>query len=89
VDQSSDKLDTGISAYLHAVEKQLPQSLRDSFLDWTDGLSDEGTSSICRLLLRIQNYRHGGAILITGDSSFTGLKIKHHIAYPKAPTSVS
>ena len=85
----SDKLDTGISAYLHAVEKQLPQSLRDSFLDWTDGLSDEWTSSICRLLLRIQNYRHGGAILITGDSSFTGLKIKHHIAYPRLPQALA
>ena len=85
----SDKLDTGILTHLGSVEKQLPKNLRDSFPDWIAGLSDEWTSSICRLLLRVQNYRHGGAILITGDSSFSGLRIKHQIEYPRLSTALA
>ncbi len=85
----SDKLNTGILAYLNTVEKQLPQSLRESFPDWVAGLSDEWTSSICRLLLRVQNYRHGGTILITEDSSFFGLRIKHRIDYPRLSTALA
>jgi len=85
----SDKLDIGIRAYLDTVEKQLPKNLRDSFPDWVAGLSDEWTSSICRLLLRVQNYHHGGTILITGDSSFSGLRIKHRIEYPRLSTALA
>ena len=41
------------------------------------------TTSLCRLILRIQNYRHGGALLITPDSTFAGLKVRHELRYER------
>ena len=38
---------------------------------------------ICRLLLRIQGLRHGGAVLITPDTSLKGLNIKYALQYDR------
>jgi hypothetical protein len=40
--------------------------------------------TLSRLLLRIQNYQHGGAVLIT-ERSETNLKTKHKINYARIP----
>jgi hypothetical protein len=64
-----EKLEPGIRGYLADVRSALPGSMRKEFADWVDGLSDDWVSSICRLLLRVKNYGHGGALLITPDRS--------------------
>jgi hypothetical protein len=88
-DPVSEKLEDGLLGYLASVEKTIAESLRPTFLEWEGGLRDEWVSTICRLLLRVQNYRHGGAILITGDASFSELKIKHRIEYPRLPRALA
>jgi hypothetical protein len=46
------------------------------------------TTSLCRLILRIQNYRHGGALLITPDLTSLGLKIRHELPYSRLRTAI-
>jgi hypothetical protein len=47
-----------------------------------DYISDYWTDSLCRLLLRVQHYRHGGAVLITPHSS-SKLEIKYPVKYER------
>jgi hypothetical protein len=46
------------------------------------------TTSLCRLILRIQNYRHGGALLITPDRELSGLKVRHALSYTRFRTAI-
>jgi hypothetical protein len=76
-----DTLDSGIQAHIKAVRKKLPKDFLKSSFDWN--LEYDWTASLCRLLLRAQNYRHGGAFLITPDRSLQGLNIKYRIKYDR------
>lgn len=87
---SVDVLQSGI------VREALEPGIR-SFLDslrtgWPDEFGDNGPgedallpqtwfSVLRRLLLRVQNIRHGGAFLITPDRSQQGLLVKHKVSY--------
>lgn len=53
----------------------------ESFSDWEGFINSLWTQTLSRLLLKIQNYRHGGAILITDD--IKDLDIKYHIKYER------
>ncbi len=84
----SKRLEPGILKCLNRIERRLPRYLASDFPDWREGLRDVWIASLCRLLLRIQNYRHGGALLITPDSSFLGLNLKHSLRYDRLRTSL-
>lgn len=73
----------GISGYLEAVKAAVP---RDKYTDpsqWESRLISHWLKTLCRLLLRIQKYRHGGAILISPDNSARGLDIKYEMPYDR------
>jgi hypothetical protein len=40
-------------------------------------------NSICRILMSIQQYRHGGGLLITPGTSLDGLNVKYKIRYDR------
>ena len=40
-------------------------------------------NSICRILMNIQHYRHGGGLLITPQTSLDGLNVKYKICYDR------
>jgi hypothetical protein len=61
--------------------RRLPAHYPEYVLDWD--VAHYWISSLCRILLRVQNYRHGGALLVTPDSSLAGLNIKHRITYSR------
>lgn len=82
------KLERGIQSHLAAVRAALPRSMRKDFSDWIKATGDDWISSICRLLLRIQNYGHGGALLITPDVSMTGLNTKYQVTYRRLRTAL-
>lgn len=44
--------------------------------------------SLCRLLFRVQGYRHGGAVIITPDNSREGLRVKYDIQYDRIRTGI-
>lgn len=55
-------------------------ALSVSAINWQRGIKNVRFNILCRLLIRIQNYKHGGAILIT-DNIKRGLDIKYKINY--------
>lgn len=72
-----EKLKPGISAFIAEVRKKVGDD--KLFKDWQTELSRDWLSSFCRILLRVQNFHHGGAILITPDSK--DLNLKYQINY--------
>ena len=55
---------------------------------WPANLANTWIASLCRLLLRCQNYRHGGAILISPDRSSAGLNEKYVVSYDRLPRAL-
>lgn len=82
-------LTPGIQVYLDKVATSLPASLIQTFTDWKGFLTFEWISTLQRLLLRIQTYRHGGAFLISPESSSTGLNIKYKLHYKRLQTATA
>lgn len=61
------------------IEKDFPD---ETFDYWESYIEDSWTEALSRILIRIQNYQHGGAFLITNDFT-TDLDIKHKISYDR------
>jgi hypothetical protein len=78
-----ETLGTGIQSYIEGVKREIPEYMYRDRNHWDASLSSYWIAALCRLLLRVQNYRHGGAILITPDHSFAGLNIKYQIDYAR------
>jgi hypothetical protein len=76
-----DALIPGITTYLNSVKRSVPARVYQARSYWDESVKSLWIESLCRLLLRIQNYRHGGAILITGSRASKGLKIKYNLRY--------
>ena len=53
----------------------------ETYADWEDFLDNLWIQTFSRLLLKIQNYHHGGAILIADDSA--DLDVKYRIHYDR------
>jgi hypothetical protein len=78
-----DALQPGISSHLVAVQKRLPEFFSGEPMDWQPPLIEDWTSALRRLLLRVQNIRHGGAFLLANDRLLRGLSAKHEIKYDR------
>ena len=59
----------------------------DDIIDWNGHVENIYKESLSRILLRIQNYHHGGAVLITKRIG-NDLDIKHKINYNRLFTSI-
>jgi hypothetical protein len=82
----SDCLDTGIQTYLTAVSRKSGSLLPKGLGYWGPLLADEWISTLCRLLISIQRYRHGGALLLT--RSHCDLDIRYQIRYRRLPRAL-
>jgi sensor domain DACNV-containing protein len=76
-----------IDSYLEAIQGRLPQGFRNEFSACESYLRRTWTSSICRILLRVGNYRSGGAILVTPDSDLSCLSIRYGMHYDRLKTA--
>lgn len=56
---------------------------------WDESIADLVLKSICRLLLRTQGHRHGGAFLFNPSGSTAYLRVKHAISYERLPTALT
>ena len=83
-----DALNPGIQSYLKSLRTGWPDEFPEGEPDFEEYLVTPWLSSLRRMLLRVQNIRHGGAFLITPDSSFTGLSVKHKITYNRLRTAL-
>jgi hypothetical protein len=70
-------------AYKESVRQHFVEELGADVLDEWDGhINTIISRSICRILIRMQDYQHGGAFVITPDTE-TGLSIKHKLSYDR------
>src|SRR5437667_2585779 len=69
-----EKLSPGIASFISAIQRRTAND--KVFEDWRGELSHVWLASLCRILLRVQNLRHGGAILITSESKDLNLKYR-------------
>jgi hypothetical protein len=94
----SDRLDPGIARYLEAVWRGVVREDKAAYVrrwvkdlrrshDWDSSIAETWISTICRILISVQRYRHGGALLIT--RSRTDLSIKYGIRYPRLRTALT
>jgi hypothetical protein len=81
-----DLLSPGINGHLEAIRSNIPDDIQEN------GQSDEfhtqqWLSVLCRILLRMQKLKNGGAILIT-DLDTAGLNFKYRIDYERLHTAL-
>jgi len=75
------RLEVGIKLFQTRVKQAVGPQLYGDRTHWGASLSEDWISAICRLLLRTQAYRHGGAFLITPDHAGSNLNVKFSLNY--------
>jgi hypothetical protein len=82
-----DRLWIGIEKYLAAIFARQQNHHSPGWEDdWTGTLTEKWIGTLCRILLGIQRYRHGGALLLTRSNA--ELDIKYKINYSRLPKSL-
>lgn len=76
-----DALEVGINRHLESIQNEVEEDVYDDRDHWDNSLTQYWFTSICRILLRIKSYKHGGALLISGGRATRGLNIKYRISY--------
>jgi hypothetical protein len=83
-----DLLSPGIARYLEAVRGNIPDDLYPDNTQMDEFHTQQWLSVLCRILLRIQNIKNGGAILITPGINSDDLNVKYRINYGRLQTSL-
>lgn len=76
-------LEPGIQSFIDSLRAEWPDQFPADSREWEPPFIESWLSSLRRLLLRVQNIRHGGAFLITADQTFRDLSVKHKITYDR------
>jgi hypothetical protein len=84
----NETLRPSILKYVKKIHNEIPREIYGERDHWNASLVSYWIYSLCRLLLRVQNYRHGGAFLITPESSLKGLNVKYRIEYDRLRRSI-
>jgi hypothetical protein len=79
----SEALRLGYESYISSVRAEIEPAVYEQRFHWDSSLRLQWLESVARILLRIRDMRHGGAILITPDTSTEDLEIKYAIEYPR------
>jgi hypothetical protein len=82
------RLERGVETYIQRVRAAIPAAIYYDRAQWGKALEADWISSLCRVLLRMQSYRHGGALLLTPDASSDGLNVKYGINYSRLRTAL-
>lgn len=84
----SDALGSGINLFLDVVSQRVSTEYGITHDDWVPLAASQWLQCLCRLLLRIQGLGHGGAIVITPETDFTGLNPKYKVSYERLRKSL-
>ena len=82
------ELQVGIDRYISSVKRKIDSDAYNDRDHWDESLSGYWISTLCRLLLRTKNHKHGGAILFPSSPPERGLNIKYPIRYSRLRTSL-
>jgi len=83
-----DALQPGVLNYLDAIKRIVPPEIYEDRSGWDESLKSKWMETLCRLILRVQKYHHGGALLISPDNSQNGLNIKYKLAYDRLRSAI-
>ena len=81
-------LNPGIAKYLQSVRSLLPDDLYPANSQMDEFHTQQWLSVLCRILLRIQSIKNGGAILINPRTDTDDLNIKYGIDYDRLQNSL-
>lgn len=81
-------LDPGIRSFLDSLRTGWPDEFGENESEEDAVTTLTWRSVLRRLLLRVQNIRHGGAFLITPDQSEKGLLVKHQVRYGRLKSAL-
>jgi hypothetical protein len=70
-----------ITSTVRRVEAEVGTVVFHKRNHWADSISTQWRQALARILLGLQRYGHGGAILLTPDDRNAGLSIKYPIEY--------
>jgi len=76
-----EKLRPAIHEFQRKAKKVVGAALYEERFHWDVSLEDEWISALCRVLIGIQRYGHGGAVLLSNDSTMLGPR--YSIKYPR------
>jgi len=85
-----DALETGIQTLVDSLRTGWPEEFPEAedSDNWRMFVTDMWLTAVRRLLLRVQNIRHGGAFLVTPYQTNQGLLVKHKISYDRLRTAL-
>lgn len=75
------KLMKSIKEFQRKVRKEVGDKLYNERGHWDDSLEGHWLSALCRILIGIHKYQHGGAVLISDESA--GLNPKYSLKYQR------
>lgn len=74
-------IDSYIGAFGERVRAAVGREVYDGGEKRTEGIRRLWVTTLCRILLAIQAYEKGGALLLVAKAEKTGLNVKYEIAY--------
>lgn len=81
-------LQRAIDEHVRIVKKAVGRELLTDRDHWHESVVGDWIASIARVLLGIQQYGHGGAVLLTPNGSNRGLRIKYPLEYRRLQSAV-
>jgi hypothetical protein len=82
-----EKLLPAIRRYQEKVKRAVGGALYDERGHWDESTEGEWISALCRVLIGIQRYGHGGTVLLSNRSA--GLAPRYSIRYPRLSEALS
>jgi hypothetical protein len=76
-------LQSGIQLYIEKIYEQVGFQSSSQRSHWSSALADAWLTALRRLLLHIQLYKHGGAVLIAPESAAKDLNVKYQLEYTR------
>ena len=76
---------SGVQKYLAVIFNRLEPEQRTEWEDvWIGSLAEKWIGTLCRMLISIQRYRHGGALLLTPSTANLDIKYRINYSLPRA-----
>jgi hypothetical protein len=81
-------LEHGRARFVDGVRQAVSPEVFDARNHWEENARAQWTTTLGTLLLRIRRTQQGGSVLITPDTSFTGLDVIYGLSYPRLTSSL-
>jgi len=86
--QISETISLNAKFHKSKISQFVSKVFPDNDVDWEDYITEVINETLSRILLRIQNYQHGGAILIVNKIK-SDLDIKYSISYDRLSNAIT